>query len=271
MSELVTFEFRDAVAVVTLNDAERMNPLSNELQQQLADAISKVESDTAIRAMLLTGAGRGFCVGADLKDLAQKSQQLPAGETLGTYVGRMMEQSGNVLVSRLRNLPVPLVCAVNGAAAGGGVGFALAADIVIAAESAYFYLPFVPALGIVPDMGSTWSLPRLVGRARALGLALTGEKLDARRAADWGLIWSCVPDADLQRKSLAIAEQLAALPAQAVREARAVFAAAESNSLDDQLRLERDRQQQLIDRDDFAEGLAAFRERRKPSFCGRRG
>jgi 2-(1,2-epoxy-1,2-dihydrophenyl)acetyl-CoA isomerase len=270
VSTLVTFEVRGAIAVVTLNDAGRMNPLSNQLQAELSDAIAQVEGDTAIRAMLLTGAGRGFCVGADLKDLARQSQSLPSGQSLGQYVGRMMEESGNVLVSRLRNLPVPVVCAVNGAVAGGGVGFALAADIVIAARSAYFYLPFVPALGLVPDMGSTWALPRLVGRARALGLALTGEKLDAERAAQWGLVWACVDDAALQDEALKLAEQLAQLPPQAVLEARAAFAAADGNRFDQQLALERDRQERLIDGDAFAEGLEAFRERRKPSFPGRR-
>ncbi|HVZ44229.1 MAG TPA: enoyl-CoA hydratase-related protein [Ramlibacter sp.] len=269
MSKLVTFEVRGAVAVVTLNDAGRMNPLSSGLMQELANAMSRIETDTAIRALLLTASGRGFCVGADLKDFAERSQSLPDGDSLGQHVGRMMEEDGNALICRLRNLPVPVVCAVNGPAAGGGVGLALAADIVIAARSAYFYLPFVPALGLVPDMGASWMLPRLIGRARAVGLALTGEKLAADTAAQWGLIWACVDDAALQDEGSRLATTLAELAADSIREVRSIFAAAETNGLEQQLSLERERQEKLIDGEAFAQGLRAFHERRKPAFKGR--
>ena len=169
----------------------------------------------------------------------------------------------------MRALPVPVVCAVNGVAAGGGVGLALSGDMVMAARSAYFYLPFMPALGLVPDMGSSWLVPRAVSPARALGLALTGERLDAQRAADWGLIWACVEDAELHSEALRLAQQLARLPAHAIQEARALAVAAGSNSLEQQLIFECERQQALIDGDSFAEGVRAFAERRPPVFAGR--
>jgi 2-(1,2-epoxy-1,2-dihydrophenyl)acetyl-CoA isomerase len=268
-SPSVLYEVQDCVAVVTLNEGDRMNPLTESLQAGLRECIERVKADTSVRAMVLTARGRGFCVGADLEEFGRRSDGAGSGESLGAYVGRLMEGSGNPLILALRSLPVPLVCAINGAVAGGGVGFALAGDLVIAARSAYFYLPFVPALGLVPDMGATWALPRLVGRARALGLALTGDKLPAARAAEWGLIWACVDDAQLQAEAMRLAGQLAALPAHAIAEARAIFAASETNTLERQLALERERQQQLIDRDAFAEGVTAFCERRKPQFRGR--
>jgi 2-(1,2-epoxy-1,2-dihydrophenyl)acetyl-CoA isomerase len=180
-----------------------------------------------------------------------------------------MAEHGNPLIAALRALPVPVVSAVQGAAAGGGVGLALAADIVVAARSAYFYLPFVPALGLVPDMGSSWFLPRAIGHARALGLTLLGDKLPAQQAADWGLIWSCVDDDKLHDEVRAIAARLAALPANAIGETRALFEASRENGLDRQLALERERQQVLIDGEAFAEGVRAFGERRKPVFRGR--
>lgn len=265
----VLFDVDEGVAVATLNEAARLNPLTEPLQQALLDALQRVREDKAIRALVLTARGRGFCVGADLPDLQRRAAALPAGSSLGGYVAQMMDGSGNAIIAGLRELPVPVVCAVNGAAAGGGVGLALAGDMVLAARSAYFYLPFIPALGIVPDMGSSWVLPRAVGRARALGLALTGHKLPAQQAADWGLVWACVDDAQLPAAALQLARQLAQLPAHAVAEARALFAAAEGHTLRQQLALERDRQRELIDGESFAEGVAAFMGRRPPRFRGR--
>jgi 2-(1,2-epoxy-1,2-dihydrophenyl)acetyl-CoA isomerase len=266
----VLFELVDDVAVVTLNEGDRMNPLSEAVRAGLLDALRRVHEDKAIRALLLTGRGRGFCVGADLDDFGRRAAEAPkTGETLGHYVGHVMASSGNPIVTALRSLPVPVICAVNGVVAGGGVGLALAADMVVAARSAYFYLPFVPALGIVPDMGSTWTLPRAIGSARAVGLALTGEKLSAHKAAEWGLIWACIEDEQLQVEAMKLARQLAALPAHAIGEARALFAAAETNNLEQQLELERERQQVLIDGESFNEGLKAFAEKRKPGFRGR--
>ena len=265
----VLFRVEDGVAVATLNEGDRMNPLTEAVQAGLKDAIARVREDRAIRAMVLTASGRGFCAGADLKDFSRRAGELPAGDSLGRYVGRMMEDTANPILHGLRNLPVPLVCAMNGVAAGGGVGIALAADVVVAARSASFYLSFVPALGIVPDMAATWALLRSVGRARAMGLTLTGEKLSAEKAAQWGVIWGCVDDERLMPEAMGIARQLAALPGHAIAETRALLDAAEDNTLDQQLVLERERQAALIDGASFAEGVQAFMQRRKPVFSGR--
>ena len=265
----VLYEVIDSVAVVTLNDGERMNPLSESLQAGLLDAMERIRGDTTVRAMLLTARGRGFCSGADLKDFSLRATTMPAGQSLGGYVGDMMDATGNPIALGLAMMPVPVVCAVNGVAAGGGFGIALAADIVIASQSAMFYLPFVPALGIVPDMGALWALQRTVGRARACALSLLGEKLSAEKAAQWGMIWACVADDDLQEEALQIAKRMAALPAHAITETRALLDAAETNNLSQQLKLERERQAVPIDGESFAEGVLAFFERRKPVFRGR--
>jgi 2-(1,2-epoxy-1,2-dihydrophenyl)acetyl-CoA isomerase len=266
----VLFRVEEGVAVATLNEGDRMNPLTESLQAGLLDALARVRHDRSIRAFLLTANGRGFCAGADLKDFSQRANELPAGDSLGCYVGRMMENTGNPILHGLRTLPVPVVCAVNGAAAGGGFGIALAGDIVVAARAAFFYLPFVPALGIVPDMAAAWALPRAIGHARALGLTLTGDRLSAEKAAEWGLIWGCVDDDQLQSEAMRIARQLTALPGHAIVETRALFAAAETLTLEQQLDFERARQTELIDGESFAEGVRAFVERRKPAFAGRR-
>jgi 2-(1,2-epoxy-1,2-dihydrophenyl)acetyl-CoA isomerase len=261
------FAVEGAVATLTLNEGERMNPLTEALQRGCLEALQRVRDDTSIRALVITGRGKGFCVGADLAEFGRRAAQ--PGASMGAYVGEMMETTGNPIMAGIRSLPVPVVCAMNGVAAGGGVGFALAADMVVAARSAYFYLPFVPALGLVPDMGASWILPRAIGRSRALELALTGDKLPAEKAAQWGLIRACVDDSQLQAQALQLATQLAELPAGAVTEARRLFAAAERNSFEEQLALERERQMVLIGHPNFAEGVAAFGARRKPSFGGR--
>lgn len=270
MSSPALYSVHDGIATLTLNQPERLNPLTPALLQACLVALQKVRDNEDVRALLLTANGRGFCSGADLMELGDREARYE-GASLGEYVEqRLMKEGGNRIVAELRSLPVPVVCAVNGIAAGGGVGLALAGDMVVASRSACFYLPFVPALGLVPDMGISWVLPRAVGRARAMGLALIGEKLSAERAAEWGLIWACIEDDLLHQEARALAERLAQLPARAVVEAREVFAASDDNSLDQQLDLERERQARLIDSESFAEGLRAFLERRSPRFCGRR-
>ena len=263
MTDAVLFDLHEGVATLTLNEPDRLNPLSDRVVAGLLDSLQRVREDVAVRAVRVTGQGRGFCVGADLADLATRG----AGRaSIGEHVGKLMEEGGNLVIAGLRALPVPVVCAVNGPAAGGGVGLALAADITLAARSAFFYLPFVPSLGLVPDMGSSWFLTRTIGHARALGLALTGERLSAERAAAWGLIWDCVDDDQLAAHSAGMAARLAALPPDAIAEARALFAASERQTLAAQLTLERERQQELLDGPCFVEGLTAFRERRQPRF-----
>lgn len=268
MNPSVLFAVQDGIATLTLNEGERLNPLSDAIQQGLLEGLQRVRDTPAVRCLVVTGAGRGFCVGADLPDFQRRAADTTRG-SLGDQVRHMLEQSASRIVSEIKALPVPVVCAVNGAAAGGGVGLALAGDMVLAARSAYFYLPFVPALGAVPDMGATWHLPRAVGRARAIGLTLTGHKLRAEQALAWGLLWDCVEDQDLPAATLALARQLAALPAHAIGEVRALFAASDGHTLPEQMALEGHRQGALLDGECFAEGMRAFLERRPPVFRGR--
>lgn len=262
----ILYEVDGNVAIVSLNNPGRLNPMSRPMQQALREALEKIRADCTIRVLLLTGIGKAFCVGADLSGMNDSDND---GQSLGNLTADRMETVSNRLIAELRELPVPVVCALNGATAGAGVGLALAADVVIAARSAYFYLPFIPRLGIVPDLGTTWFLTRLLGRARATALALLGDRLPAEKAEQWGLIWSCVDDAVLMDEAKAVAGRLANLPAYAVLETRRAYDAADHNTLPAQLDYERERQRELIDRAPFAEGVRAFMEKREPIFSSR--
>lgn len=198
----INLSLAEGVAVLALNDPDTMNALSIPLQQELRHAIATVRENRSVRALLLIGTDRAFCSGADLSSMSGGGV---AGESLGQNVGRMMRELSNPLILDLQALPVPVVAAVNGAAAGAGVSLALAADVVVAARSAYFLLTFLPRLGLVPDLGATWHLPRLVGRARAMALTLLGDRLSAEQAAEWGLIWACVDDEVLMDEAQALA------------------------------------------------------------------
>lgn len=261
-------EREGAVARLRITNSARMNPLTEQLQQELLAHLDALAADATVRALVLTGEGRAFCVGADLASMARTPAQ---GLTLGQETERIMRQGTNRLVLALRALPLPVVVALNGAAAGAGVGLALAGDITVATRDAYFLMPFLPRLGIVPDMGSSHALERRLGRARALGLALLGDKLPAPQAADWGLIWAADAEdgAALDAQALALAQRLAAAPAHVALEARALFDAAASSGLPEQLDYEARRQGVLIDGEAFAEGARAFMERREPRFAGR--
>ena len=256
------------VAVLSLCDAARLNPLGIPLQEQLRARLAEAAQDTAVRALVLTGEGRGFCVGADLSSIAEAGEPGDA-RSIGERTADTMQQLSNRLVLDLQALPVPVVCAVNGAAAGAGAGLALAGDFTLMAESAYLYFPFLPRLGIVPDLGSTWFLERRAGRARALGAALLDERIPAAQAVAWGLAWAQVPDAALREQALALAGRLARLPAHAVLEARRALDAAASRTLAEQLHYESERQRALVGGPDFIEGVRAFGERRAPRFPGR--
>jgi len=258
------YGLRDGVATRKRKAPERLNPLGVPLQRALRERLAQIRDDPAVRALVLTGAGKAFCVGADLSSTAPSD-----GRTRGAWIGDTMDEVSNPLIDDLCGLPIPFVVSVNGPAAGAGVGLALAADIVIAARSAYFYLPFVPKLGIIPDLGASWFLPRLVGHARSVGLSLLGDRLSAEEAQQWGLIWSCVDDAALPDATRETALRLAALPAHAMTETRSLFAASERHTLTEQLRFEAGRQRELADRDDFEEGVRAFLEKRMPSFTPR--
>ena len=260
--EPVLYELNEGIATLTLNLPSKLNPIALDLQQQLRECFARVRSDSQVRAVLLTGAGKAFCVGADLSAMRPPED----GKTLGDQTADWMQAMSNPLIQELRELPVPVVCAVNGPAAGAGVGLALACDIVVAARSAYFYLPFLPKLGIVPDLGCTWFIPRRVGPARALGMALLDEKLDADTAAQWGLIWAAIDDGPLLLEALKIAQRLARLPVHAVHEARRAIERSERHTLSEQLHYESERQRELIEQPSFAEGVMAFLQKRAPVF-----
>lgn len=258
-------ELADGIATLTLNLPAKLNPIARDLQVELRDALEHIRDDRSVRAVILTGAGKAFCVGADLSAMAPPEE----GKSLGTQTAEWMQSLSNPLIETLRTLPVPVVVAVNGPAAGAGVGLALAADVTIAARSAYFYLPFLPKLGIVPDLGCTWAIPRRAGRARAMGMALLDERVGAGRAVQWGLIWACVDDEQLLEEARSIAQRLARLPAHAVIEAREAFEASERHTLKEQLHYESERQRELIDRPSFREGVSAFLQKRPPVFESR--
>ena len=249
-----------AIARLTLNRPDRLNSFNGVMHGELRDALSRPVADGA-RVLVLTGAGRGFCAGQDLGD----RQIAPDGARAD--LGESIERNYKPLVLALRSLPMPVIAAVNGVAAGAGASVALACDIVIAARSASFLQAF-SRLGLVPDSGATWFLPRLVGPARALGLALLGERLDAATAADWGLIWRCVDDADFPEAVERLAGQLASAPTLALVRTRQALDGAWGRSLAEQLDVERDSQRELGHTADYAEGVAAFATKRTPRFTG---
>jgi 2-(1,2-epoxy-1,2-dihydrophenyl)acetyl-CoA isomerase len=257
----VLYSLADALAEIVLNRPARLNAFTLELHEGLARALDAAERDKA-RAILVTGAGQGFCAGQDLTE-----RKLPGpGESIDLRV--FLHERYNPLIRRLRALPVPVVMAVNGVAAGAGMGFALAGDIILAARSARFIQAFVK-IGLAPDAGSSYWLPRLVGPARARALVMTGDPLSAEDAASWGLIWKVVDDAKLIDEARTIARRLAAGPTAALTLTKRLLNASLDNDLDAQLDLERDLQFQAGHTRDYLEGVTAFREKRPPKFEGR--
>jgi 2-(1,2-epoxy-1,2-dihydrophenyl)acetyl-CoA isomerase len=253
---------RTGYRVVTLNRPQRLNAFTEDMHLALRAALEEAQADQDCRALLLTGAGRAFCAGQDLGD------RLP-GE-VPRDLGRSLENFYNPLVRQVRALPFPVVAAVNGTAAGAGASLALHCDIVLAARSAKFVQAFAK-LGLVPDSGGTWLLPRLVGAARARGLALLAEPLSAELAQEWGLIWRAIDDERLMAEAEALCARLAEGPTAGLALIKRALDAAEHNSLDRQLELERDLQRQAGFTSDYGEGVRAFTEKRAPKFSGRRG
>ncbi len=260
--QTILFEVDDGVARLTFNRPERLNSFTAQMHGEVAAALGEIERDVAIRTLLLTGAGRGFCAGQDLADRAVAPGDAPVD------LGDSVERYYAPLVRRLAGLPKPVVCAVNGVAAGAGANIALACDIVIAAKSAKFIQSFAN-IGLIPDSGGTWVLPRLIGQARAMGLALTGEPLSAEKAESWGVIWKCVDDDALDSESVAVARKFAAGPTRGLAATKALIRGSSLKSLDDELDLERDAMRDLGFSDDYREGVAAFLAKRAPAFTGR--
>lgn len=257
----IQYSVADGVARLTLNRPDKLNSFNATMHAEVRGALARAVDDGA-RTLVLTGAGRGFCAGQDLGDRAVA----PGGK--GADLGESIERHYKPLVLALQRLPMPVIAAVNGVAAGAGASLALACDIVIATRSAVFVQAFC-RLGLVPDTGATWFLPRLVGSARALGLALLGEKLSAAQAAEWGLIWRCVEDGELAPAVDALAAQLAVAPTLGLVRTRQAIRGAWQRTLEEQLDVERDFQRELGWSADYAEGVAAFAGKRAPRFIGR--
>jgi len=257
----ILFSVDGGIARLTLNRPDKLNSFNTQMHGEAQQALASLPGSDA-RVLVLTGAGRGFCAGQDLGDRAV------APGTQGVDLGDSIDKYYKPLVLALQGLPMPVIAAVNGVAAGAGANIALACDLVIAARSASFVQAF-SKLGLVPDSGGTWTLPRLVGLSRALGLTLLGNKLPAEQAAAWGMIWQCVDDAQLGSTVDALAQALAAAPTRGLAWTKAAIRGSWQHTLVEQLDIERDAQRELGRSSDYAEGVAAFIEKRTPLFTGR--
>lgn len=259
MSDDVLYDESSGVAKITLNRPDKLNSATSEMLRDLLGALRQADADDDVRAVLLTGSGRAFCAGQDLDD--------PAVAGADVDLGALLHERWNPVILAVRQMPKPVVVAVNGVAAGAGANLALAGDIVIAARSARFIQSF-SKIGLMPDSGGTWILPRLAGSARALGLSITGEPLGAEDAAAWGLIWAVVDDNALEEEAGTMSSTLAAGPTAAYAAIKHAVNSTADKTLDEQLDLERDLQRELGRSHDYREGSAAFSEKRDPRFSG---
>lgn len=257
----ILFEIADGVARLTLNRPDKLNSFTRAMHEEVVQALALSSADASLRVFVLTGAGRAFCAGQDL------SEPAVAPGSAAADLGEIVEKYYAPLVLALRALPMPVICAVNGVAAGAGANLAFACDIVLAARSASFIEPFCK-LGLMPDTGGTYFLPRLIGSARAMGLALLGEKLSADKAEQWGLIWKSVPDEELADQTTAMARHFAGAPSKGLASTKRALQASAANTLQQQLALEAGMMSELGRSLDYQEGVAAFSARRTPQFKG---
>jgi 2-(1,2-epoxy-1,2-dihydrophenyl)acetyl-CoA isomerase len=257
--QVIQFAVDAGIARLTLNRPDQLNAFTVRMHTEVAHALQTVETDRRVRVLLITGAGRGFCAGQDLSERNVEAGPLDLGSNIEAYY--------NPFITRLTALPVPVVCAVNGVAAGAGVNIALACDIVLAKRSAKFVQAF-SAIGLVPDAGGTWHLPRAVGQARALGFVLAGEPLSADKAQEWGLIWKAVEDEHFSAEVESLLQRLAAGPTRGLAAAKRAIRAASTATLAQQLDLERDLQRECGRTEDYREGVTAFKQRRAAGFTG---
>ena len=256
----IQFDLSGGIARLTLNRPDKLNSFTANMHAEVADALTRIETEGA-RVLVLTGAGRGFCAGQDL------SERKPAPDGTPPDLGETVDKFYAPLVRRLNALPMPVVVGVNGVAAGAGANLAFAGDIVVAKASASFIQSFC-RLGLIPDTGGTFALPRLVGRARAMGLAMLGDKLSAQQAQDWGLIWKCVPDEEFDTALEQLAQHFSKAPTKGLAFTKQAIQASLGNDLSTQLDLERDMMRELGRSADYAEGVAAFLGKREPQFKG---
>lgn len=261
--ESIIVENVNAVCTITLNQPQKLNALSSQMLNELTQAFDEIAYDDTTRCVVITGAGRGFSAGADLTEpgMVPSTGELPD-------LGQSLEQRYNPLLARIRELPMPVVAVVNGTAAGAGCNIALACDFIFAADSAKFIQAFIK-IGLVPDAGGTWTIPRLIGRARALRWMMTGEAIDAARAEQWGLITAVYPAAELRDKAAEWAKQLAEAPTAALGHIKTLVDAAEVSTLEQQLQAEADVQRICGHGHDFLEGVSAFIQKRPAKFTGK--
>jgi len=257
----IEFTVDAGVATLTLNRPKALNSFTTQMHAEVRTAMTQVSGDADIRCLLITGAGRGFCAGQDLSDRAVTT------DGGAPDLGESVEKNYNPLIHSIMNLPKPVICAVNGVAAGAGSSIALACDIVLAARSASFIQVFCK-IGLVPDSGGTWNLPRAVGLARAKGLAMLGERLSADTAEEWGLIWKCIDDEKLQEEAHKMARYLATQPTRALGRIKKLMHDSGTNTLFEQTELEKEAMQDLGQSEDYREGVAAFMEKRPAVFKG---
>ena len=257
----IEFDINEGVATLTLNRPQALNSFTAEMHAEIREVMQPVIHDDSIRCLVLTGAGRGFCAGQDLGDRSVTTGGGPPD------LGESVKNNYNPLIRSIMELPKPVICAVNGVAAGAGSSIALACDIVLAARSASFIQVFCK-IGLIPDSGGTWNLPRAVGLARAKGLAMLGDRLPAETAEEWGLIWKCIDDDNLQEEAQKMAHHFATQPTRALGRIKQLLNASGTNTLVEQTDLEQQAMQELGQSDDYREGVAAFMEKRPPVFKG---